>query len=219
MRDSITEPVPARDPLSWIPRIANKLHSLWLTWTYPFASVGRHLSAHYSCELARSAANLMSIGNSVIIGRDAWINVPAPVNAKGPVVLLDDDCKIGRRCVISARNKIHIGKNVLFGPSVLVTDHNHTAEDTMIPINEQGTTGGGSIRIEEGCWIGFGAVIVCSRGELVIGRNSVVGANSVVTKNVPPYSVVTGNPARVIKQFDSTKGQWMKGPVEAVGRS
>jgi acetyltransferase-like isoleucine patch superfamily enzyme len=212
-------PVPFDDPLSWIPRIATKLHSLWISWTYPFASVGSRLSAHYSSEMCRSIASLISIGDSVIIGRDAWINIPIPVDSKGPVIRLDDDCKIGRRCVISARNRIHIGRNVLFAPSVLITDHNHTIEDTTIPINEQGTTGGGSIRIEEGCWLGFGAVIVCSRGELVIGRNSVVGANSVVTKSVPPFSVVTGNPARVTRQFDSTKGQWTKAPLAPVGRN
>jgi len=219
MRDSITKPVPAKDPLSWIPRIANKLHSLWLTWTYPFASVGRRLSAHYSCELARSAANLMSIGNSVIIDRDAWLNIPPNANSDGPIILLDDGTKIGRRCVISAKNRIHIQKNVIFGPSVLVMDHNHAFDQLAIPIDEQGVTDGGSIRIEEGCWIGFGAAVVCSSGEIVIGRNSVIGANSLVTRSIPPYSIVSGNPGRVVKRFDPAKGQWVIGPGGSAEKS
>jgi acetyltransferase-like isoleucine patch superfamily enzyme len=67
------------------------------------------------------------------------------------------------------------------------------------------------IRIEEGCWIGYGAAIVCGKGELVIGSNSVIGANAVVSRSIPPNSVVTGNPARVVKQFDPVKGEWVLG--------
>jgi acetyltransferase-like isoleucine patch superfamily enzyme len=92
-------------------------------------------------------------------------------------------------------------------------DHNHAFEDVTVPIALQGTTKGGTIRIEAGCWIGFGAAIVCNEGELVIGRNSVVGVNSVVTRSIPPYSVVSGNPARVVKQFDPMKGKWVLGSI------
>ena len=61
---------------------------------------------------------------------------------------------------------------------------------------------------EEGCWIGYGAAIVCSRDELVIGRGSVIGANSVLTRSVPAYSVVAGNPGRIVKQYDSVRKNW-----------
>ena len=66
----------------------------------------------------------------------------------------------------------------------------------------------GTIRIEGGCWIGFGAAIVSSRNELVIGRGSVVEANSVVTRSVPAYSVAAGNPARIVKQYDPVSRHW-----------
>lgn len=113
--------------------------------------------------------------------------------------------------MISAKNRIHIARDVVFGPSVLVTDHLHAFEDVTVPIAYQGITEGGTIRIEEGCWIGFGAAVICSQGELTIGRNSVIGANSVVTRSIPPYSVVVGNPAKVVKQFDPEKGVWVLG--------
>jgi acetyltransferase-like isoleucine patch superfamily enzyme len=200
------------DPLSWIPRIATKLNSLWLAWTYPFASLGNHVSVHYSCDLGRHIAPLIGIGDRVIIDRDCWLNIPVNSSSGGPVIFLGDGCQVGRRCMISAKNRIHVESNVVFAPSALLMDHNHSFEDVTIPILQQGITDGGAIRIEEGCWIGFGAAIICSWGELVVGRNSVVGANSVVTRSVPPYSVVAGNPARVVRQFDSQKGQWVKVP-------
>jgi abequosyltransferase len=198
----------SEDPLSWISRVVNKLRSLWLASTYPFASVGKRLSVHYSCELSRSIANFIKIGDSVTIGRDAWLNIPDTSASEEPKLVLEDGCVIGRRCVLSAQNQIYIGRDVVFGPQVLVMDHNHEFEDVNVAIALQGTTDGGKIRIEQGCWIGFGAAIVSGKGELIIGKNSVVGANSVVTRSVPPHSIVTGNPARIVKQFDPAKGKW-----------
>jgi acetyltransferase-like isoleucine patch superfamily enzyme len=199
------------DPLSWITRIANKFRSLWMVWTYPFASVGRNFCVHYSCDLKRSIASHVKIGDSVLLDRDVWINIPVIPNTGEPAIVFDEGCKVGRRCVISARNKIHFERDVVFAPSVLVMDHNHAFEDVNVPIKDQGITVGGTIRIEEGCWIGFGAAIVCGKGELVIGRNSVIGANAVVSRSIPPNSVVTGNPARVVKQFDPARGEWVLG--------
>jgi acetyltransferase-like isoleucine patch superfamily enzyme len=97
-------------------------------------------------------------------------------------------------------------------------DHGHAYEDIGVPIREQGVTEGGRIRIGQGSWIGFGAAIVCPKGELTLGRNCVVGANSVVMRSFPPYSVISGNPARVIKQYDPAKNRWVLGfaqPTEA----
>ena len=199
------------DPLRLFPRVLTKLHSLWLSWTYPFASVGHKFSVHYSCDIRRAVAGYIKIGNDVLVGRNGRVDVPQVPNYSEPVILIDDCCTIGPRVTVLAINKIHIERDVIFGPSVLVMDHDHAFEDVTVPIGRQGTTKGGTIRIEEGCWIGFGAAIVCSRGELVIGRNSVVGANSVVTRSVPPCSVVSGNPARVVKRYDPLRGQWVVG--------
>jgi acetyltransferase-like isoleucine patch superfamily enzyme len=199
------------DPLAEFPRLTSKLHSLWLAWTYPFGSIGKGVSVHYTCDLSRSRAKYIRIGDRVILGREVWLNIPNVSICNESAIILEDGCGIGRRSVISAKNQIHIQRNTIFGPSVLVMDHNHAFEDVSVPIAKQPMTPGGTIRIEEGCWIGFGAVIVCSRGELVIGRNSVVGANSVVSRSVPAYSVVTGNPAKIVKQYDIEKNIWVVG--------
>ena len=56
-------------------------------------------------------------------------------------------------------------------------------------------------------------MIICEQGELVIGRHSVVGANSVITRSIPPYSVVSGDPARIVKQYDFSQGKWVLGCI------
>jgi acetyltransferase-like isoleucine patch superfamily enzyme len=199
------------DPIKQLSRLASKFHSVWLEWTYPFASIGKKVTVHYTCDLPRSRASYMRIGNRVSLGREVWLNIPNVSICDESAIIIEDGCAIGRRSVISAKNQIHIQRDTIFGPSVLVMDHNHGFEDVTLPIGHQPMTPGGTIRIEEGCWIGFGAAIICSRGELVIGRGSVVGANSVVSRSVPAFSVVCGNPAKVVKQYDPEKKAWVIG--------
>jgi acetyltransferase-like isoleucine patch superfamily enzyme len=195
------------------PRILTKLYSIWVTSIYPFASRGKKISIHYTCDIRNS--ELISLGNFVIVHKDAWLHgVPSQDKPDGqPTLTVGDMCLIGRRAHISAHNCIDLGPGVIVSASVLIQDHGHAYEEVMLPIRLQGLSKGGSIRIEEGCWIGQGAAIVCTEGELVLGRNSVVAANALVTRSAPPYSVLSGNPARVVKQFDLAKNTWVLGSV------
>ncbi|HEY5213721.1 MAG TPA: acyltransferase [Acidobacteriaceae bacterium] len=209
---------PARfeDPINTILRCVNKLYSMWLQATYPFAGSGRKLSIHYPCEMSRRVAHQIKLGNFVLIWKDTWLNiVPGPDNELK--IIIDDNCVIGRRNSISAKNSIHIERDVILSSSVLIHDHAHAYEDINLPIRAQGVTPGGKIRIEQGCWIGNGSSIMCNGGELVIGRNSVIGADAVITKSVPPYSVVVGNPGRVVKHFDLNTQVWVEAPVRSMG--
>ena len=128
-----------------------------------------------------------------------------------PAIVIEDNCAIGTQTIISARNLIHIERDVLIAQWVLIVDHNHAYEDITIPIVNQGITEGGRIRIGQGSWIGRGAVILCPKGELTIGRNCVVAANSVVTRSIPDYSLVAGLPARIIRQYDLETKTWRIG--------
>jgi acetyltransferase-like isoleucine patch superfamily enzyme len=202
------------DPLTFLLRIRNKLFTLWMCATYPFASTGSKVSIHYPCVLRRPTAKQVRLGNSVIIGKDSLLYIVQD-EASGVKLLIDDNCSIGARSTISARNYIHIGRDVITGTSVLIQDHHHTHESTDLPIREQGITPGGRIRIEGGCWIGQGAAIICNEGEIVIGRNSVVGANSVLGRSIPPYSVVVGNPGLLVSGFGAPKRRGSGGTVSA----
>jgi acetyltransferase-like isoleucine patch superfamily enzyme len=126
-------------------------------------------------------------------------------------ITIDDNCLIGARNVISAKNHIHLERDVILATSVLIVDHNHAYDNVDLPIRLQPVTPGGRIRIEQGCWIGQGAAIVCDKGELVLGRNCVVAANALVTRSYPPNSVIVGNPARLGRQFDPVMRTWVGG--------
>jgi abequosyltransferase len=190
--------------------VLTKLNTIWMQTTYPFGRFGRHVSIHYSCDIRRSISNRVQIGDSVYLAPDNWLNIPELSSDPTPVLIIGDGCKIGRRCMLSAKNRVCLEENVLLGPGVLITDHSHEFSDVNSPILAQGITAGGTVRIERNCWIGFGAAIVCTTGELVIGRNSVVGTNAVVTRSIPPFCVVAGNPAKIVRRYDSVSGQWVK---------
>jgi len=208
MSDKPLHSTPLEDPLRLISRGLTKLFSWWVGLTYPFAGRGCRLSVHYTCDLPRPKAHRVKLGNSVLMMKDAVIDVVAPDGQDGePAVIVDDDTQIGYRCLVSAKNCIHIERDVIMAQSVLIMDHDDAP---------RGLTPGGRILIGQGSWIGQGAAIICTAGELVLGRNCVVGANAVVTRSFPPNSVVFGNPARVIKQFDQTKDAWVLGSILGV---
>src|ERR1700733_7105398 len=98
-------------------RVINKTHSLWLSFTYPFHKIGKGVSISCSCELRRSFAQYVSIGDNVFIEEHVWINIAEVPREDKPVIVFEDGCVIGRHSVISAKNQIYIGRNVLFGPS------------------------------------------------------------------------------------------------------
>jgi acetyltransferase-like isoleucine patch superfamily enzyme len=206
----VESPAPAEDTLQLFSRIATRLHTIWLRKTYPFAAFGRKTSVHYSCDIRRPVSRFVSMGDDIYIAPDVWLNVVAGSNSLEPKIVLGSGCKIGRRSTISSRNQIILQPDVLLAPSVLIMDHNHEFSNTNLPIHEQGVTEGGRIIIEKNCWLGYGAVIVCNHGELVVGRNSVVGANAIVTRSFPPFSVIAGNPAKLLKTYDHQTRQWVR---------
>jgi acetyltransferase-like isoleucine patch superfamily enzyme len=199
------------DPLELLPKGLTKLYSIWVSLVYPFASKGRNLSIHFTALMSRQRAVRISLGNSVSLQKDSWLNVATEDPTGEPVIVIDDDCSIGYGAMLSARNRIHLERDVLVGQHVTILDHNHAYDDVTTPIRDQGITEGGTIRIGQGSWIGRNAAIICARGELTIGRNCVIAINSMVTRSIPDYSVVFGSPGMIIKQYDPETRAWRMG--------
>jgi len=201
---------PSGDPLCNFPRALTKLRTVWMQFTYPFLSFGAGVSIHHSCSISRPACRHISLGNSIYLGEDVWLNVVLDDKSSTPKLDLGEGCKIGRRSVLSVRNHIRLEPDVLLAPGVLIMDHNHEYRDPRVAIHAQGVTRGGSITIGRNSWIGYGAVICSGDRDLSLGRNSVVGANSVVTQSFPPFSVIAGNPARLVRYYDEDSGEWRR---------
>ena len=126
-----------------------------------------------------------------------------------PKITIGNGCWIGIRNSFACIDSIQIGNNVLFAGYVHVTDHSHGYEDIEKPINGQPLISKGGIIIEDQCWLGFGCEILSG---VHIGKHSIVAARAVVTKDVPAYSIVAGNPARIIKQYNTLTKKWERVP-------
>lgn len=124
----------------------------------------------------------------------------------GGTVRIGKGSEIGERCRISIANSLEIGKKVLFSPNVYITDCDHEYRNVDIPIIDQGIVQKGQkASIGDGSYVGINAVIV---GNVKIGKHCVIGANSVVTKDVPDYCVAVGSPAKIIKRYNLETQLW-----------
>jgi len=137
------------------------------------------------------------IGGHTSIARNLMLHCGCTVgDASHGYFEIGEHCYIGPNAVMGASGGIRIGNRVLFGPDVIISSENHQYEDHELEIDCQGTSRRG-VTIEHGCWVASRAVILDG---ITIGMGAVVAAGAVVTRNVPPYAVVAGVPAKVIKQ-------------------
>jgi len=147
----------------------------------------------------------ISIGDDTLIGPGVALSagmVPGQECISKVVVSIGDRCLIGRGSGIVGHFSIEIGNDVWTGHHVYITDQNHGYEDVTRPISQQSQPER-PVVIGDGSWLGHGAVILPG---VTIGKHVVIGANSVVTKDIPDFSVAVGSPARVIRQYDETLG-------------
>jgi acetyltransferase-like isoleucine patch superfamily enzyme len=103
--------------------------------------------------------------------------------------------------------RIEIGRNVLFAERVFLADSGHGYGNVCEPVSVQLMALLGAVSIGDDCWVGINVVVI---GNVRIGRHVVVGANSVVTRDLPDYSVACGAPARVIRLYDPAKEIWIR---------
>lgn len=111
---------------------------------------------------------------------------------------------IGNHAHIIVTRRVRIGERALIADRVFIADNRHEFADPATPVLDQGLRQLGDVEIGDGTWIGENVVISGCR----IGRNCVVGANSVVADDVPDHCVVVGAPARIIRRLDAQSGCW-----------
>jgi acetyltransferase-like isoleucine patch superfamily enzyme len=140
--------------------------------------------------------NLFSMGANSTIEDFATVN-----NGVGPVVI-GDRTRIGLGCVLIG--PVTVGNDVMFAQNVVVSGLNHGYQDINTPPSLQPVETK-PISIGDEVWIGANVVITAG---VTIGKHAVVAAGSVVTKDVPDFSIAAGNPARILKQYNSETMQW-----------
>lgn len=144
------------------------------------------------------------MGKNIKIAEGCFISM---IKSKQALLAIGDNTDIGRFLTISCGKKIRIGKNVMTSSGVTIVDGIHEYINPDLPVLRQKMGKFGDVIIEDDSFIGVNAVIMPG---VTVGKHSVVGANSVVTKSVAPYSVVAGVPAKVIKQYNFKKKAWVK---------
>ncbi len=161
--------------------------------------------------------NRMDLGENFHSGKHLWLEaVPNPGETEGaPKIQIGHHVSVNENVHIASISLVKIGNNVLMASRIFISDHNHGiyegeyASNPEIYPNDRVIAPGHPVIIEDNVWIGE---MVSVLPGVTIGRGSVIGSNSVVTRSIPPYSIAAGAPARTIKRYDFEIKRWVKVP-------
>jgi len=142
------------------------------------------------------SSNGIVFGNNVTIQENTVIECTGVISELGEGLTVGNNVGMSHSCFIQVRGHVEIGANVIFGPGVYIFSENHNFDNSDIFINEQGTNRKG-VKICDGVWVGARSIVLDG---VTIGENSIIAAGSVVTKNVPPFEIWGGSPAKLIKK-------------------
>lgn len=167
--------------------------------------------AHFGHKVSIIDPDIIEGEEYIFLGTDASLNSKAWLLALkqgslNPQLIIEDGATIGRFSHIVAVQKVCIGKNVLIADKVYISDNIHGYESVEKPIMHQPIVFKGEVFIGENSWIGENVSIVGAK----VGKHCVIGANSVVTKDIPDYCIAVGSPAKIIKMYDFKVQAWIR---------
>jgi acetyltransferase-like isoleucine patch superfamily enzyme len=177
-------------------------------WIYRWTFRSMGSAAFVSPFIQSVGLDCISLGNRSRISRDTRLLALKSYGTQSftPHISIGDNVSIGFGCTLSCVNRIEIGHDATIGDNVYIADSQHGYGNPALGILDQPLLPG-QISIGQGAWIGYGAFVA---GDVSVGERSVIGANSVVTRSVPAYTVVAGVPARPIKRFNHETRQWIR---------
>jgi acetyltransferase-like isoleucine patch superfamily enzyme len=136
----------------------------------------------------------LEIGAGALLEPGVWITMPGEARIK-----IGAGTFLNKGVMIAAEQLVEIGEHCMFANGCFITDSSHRYDDPTRPVPWQGFTTKGPTRIGDNCWLGANVVVTSG---VTIGERGVIGANSVVTKDVEPFSVAAGAPAKVLRKVD-----------------
>jgi acetyltransferase-like isoleucine patch superfamily enzyme len=146
----------------------------------------------------------ISIADRSVVQRGGWL-LALKIDDIDPILQIGKNCAIGDFSHITSVGEVFIEDNVLIANKVYISDNIHTFEDINQPIINQKVQFKKAVLIKEGAWLGENVCVIAA----TIGKNSVIGANSLVNKDIPDFSIAVGNPAKVIKKYDFETQKWV----------
>jgi len=172
-------------------------------WVKLFLNPLKHKKGKHTLIRRRTRMDVLPF-NDFQIGSDSTIEDFATINNGVGAIIIGDRTRIGLGCVLIG--PVTVGNDIMFAQNIVVSGLNHGYQDITKPISKQAVETK-PIIIEDEVWIGANSVITAG---VTIGKHSVIAGGSVVTKSVPAYSVVGGNPARILRKYNSDTKIWEK---------
>jgi len=166
-----------------------------------FGSIGKNCDIETL--ISFSGGENIIIGDNVRIASHTWLSAINFCNQECKLII-ENGAIIGHFNHIFATKLIKIEHDVLIADKVYISDNMHNYENVLVPICKQPIKQLSPVIIGSGSWIGENVCIIGSS----IGKHCVIGANAVITKDIPDYCVAVGAPAKVIKRYDFTENRW-----------
>ena len=186
-----------------IHKIIAKLKSLFL---YPLQFKHFGKKSRIDKPLRIDGRNFIKIADHVWVQPYSWLACQPLTGSATPELIIGNGSTIGNFNHIYATQSIVLENDVLTADKVYISDNLHGYENVNAPIIKSPIKQIKSVRIGEGSWLGENVCVIGA----TIGKHCTIGANSVVTHDIPDYSVAVGAPARVIKQYNFETKQWEK---------
>ncbi|HEY3329599.1 MAG TPA: acyltransferase [Capsulimonadaceae bacterium] len=172
-----------------IAAVTRRARLIWVRACFPGAAFGADSDVRSGFHMVLTKSGALSIGKRCVIDRDMTIECRGELS-------IGDNTIFGHHCTLAATDSLVIGRDCLIAEMVAIRDHDHRFDGPLdVPIRNQGSVSA-PVRIGNNVWLA-GKVTVLKG--VTIGDNAVIGANAVVTKDIPANAVAVGVPARVIK--------------------
>lgn len=185
-------------------RLLSRFPALWFLcrhgWRFQKCGFGARLFTPFRVE----GWDAIQMGRHSILQSGGWLYCKG-VDGIQAKLTFGKGCEFGYNNHIAAVREVVIGDHVLTANNVYISDNLHGYDDISRPIMHQPVRFKGAVSIGDGSWIGENACIIGAR----IGRNCVVGANAVVTRDIPDFSIAVGIPAAVIRKYDPMQKKWV----------
>jgi acetyltransferase-like isoleucine patch superfamily enzyme len=153
-----------------------------------------------------SSPSCVFLGDDVTVLERSFLSVVPAIEGIEPRLTIGDRTSIGAQCHVACVGEVEIGADVLTAARIFIGDTYHRYEDPGLPVLDQPMADPEKVTIGAGSFLGIGSAVLMG---VTVGEHAYVGAGAVVTRDVEPFTLVVGNPARAVKRWDEQAEEWV----------